>query len=505
MNPHFQRQESADWLMPTKVYARLDHVEVADPHNQTILLAFDTVDAQWLADRARFDERFDMDNADNAVVALAARPLSPSARGQGQSPFESARLFRIEIEHQPGARLFGPHQPSFFDTGQVGDGSAELEAAWFILELNHDGTTPAQVYPALFASPQGALVKGTMPSPQQGKALSAIFSLASLPSITTFDLEKKLSVAVADLLAVYDVGQGNSNALLKSASPHAWPTLYYDLGAGVYRNQHTTPSNLVFCFSVKPPIVLSHWDADHWAGAYATSVGGAYPARLQNWYAPIQTIGPVHTAFAHDVIAAGGTMSTYSPVGGAIGTSTLTASRVLRFMLGTGSDRNNTGIVVSIEDNSSTPKRSWLLTGDCDYAHFITPLNPNPPVGLVAPHHGATLASGTQAPAPVLLQDGYRRLVYSFGAGNRHGRTQHPTAAGMQLHSLLPGWNHNSWNPTTPGLCVAGGDVLATEMHGMGGTPGTQLGGCLIGWDSASQSVSAPCMPRSCTTSPIQA
>lgn len=509
MNRHFQRDQPADWQLPAKVYARLDHVERTARGMWDLLLAFDAVDAQWLVDRARVDARFDLGAPDRALAALAAHPIEPPLRGQGRSPFEDAPLYRIEIEHRIGDPLFDYGQPDFVDTGDSSSGLGALEAAWFVFELNTieiAGGTASNVYPALFAQPASAYVKGTMPSVQQGKALSSIFSLAALPTITTSRLEQALSVAVADLLAVYDVGQGNSNALLEEGKGYAAPTLYYDLGAGVYRNQHTTPANLVFCFTHKPPILLSHWDADHWAGTYASSVGGNYPALLRDWYAPMQTVGPVHVAFAHDIISAGGSMSTYLPAAGALGSSTLRSAQTLRFAVGSGSDRNNTGIVVAVEDDSLHPRRSWILTGDCDYGYFVSHLTPDPPVGLVAPHHGADLASATQAPAPVVLTNGYCRLMYSFGAGNKHGAKQHPTAAGMQLHAS-PGWNHGAWSPVTPGLCVAGADVLETEIHGTGGLPGTARGGCLVGWGQVPSPVSAQCAKStpSCTISPIQA
>lgn len=507
MNSHFLRDDQRDWRMPARVFARLDHVERPNPGDWTILLAFDAVDAEWLRYRGLVDERFNLDAPDDAIAALRRRPLAPSSPGQGPGPFEDAPLYRIEIEHALGHSLFGYGQPDFVDTGKADSGLGALEAAWFVLDVSLQQLAEgarASVYPSLFSLPTIAYVKGTMPSVQQGKALSGIFSLASLPAITTAQLEQKLAVASADLLAAYDVGQGNSNALLVEHLQIASPTIYYDLGAGVYRNQHTTPIGLVFCFTRTPPILLSHWDADHWAGAYANSVGGTYPALGQNWYAPLQTVGPVHVAFAHDVFTGGGSMSTYAPLSGVIGTSTLGTTQTLRFICGSGSDWNNTGIVVAVEDDVLQPGRSWILTGDCDYDFFMNQLNPLSPVGLVAPHHGADLASGVNAPAPVALNNGYRRLVYSFGAGNKHGKKQHPTAIGMQLHST-PGWSHGSWSPATPGLCVAGADVLHTEVHGTAGLPGTPLGGCLVGWDAVPPPVSPPCSSTGCSISPVQA
>lgn len=514
MNPHFKRDYPDDWRMPSRVYARLDHVELPSASvSGKMLLAFDSVDAQWLVDRARVDERFDLDKPDFALVAQAARPLQASGPGLGPSLFETVPLYRIEVEHQLGLTLFDYGHPDFVDTGRQDSGLAALEDIWFILDLFLEGmgnASPALVYPGLFAQPRSAFVtgtalQGTMPSVQRGRALSGIFSLANLPVLATSSLQHVLSVGVADLLAVYDVGQGNSNALLEEHLGRPAPRLYYDLGAGVYRNKHTTPAVLQFCFTNRPPIVLSHWDADHWAGAFANSFGGTYPALQQNWYAPMQKVGPVHVAFAHQLISSGGTMHTYTAVPGTIGICGLATNRTLRFTLGSGTDRNNTGFVLAVEDNTLQPRRSWLLTGDCDYVYFMGHLNPNPPVGLVAPHHGADLVGGMNAPAPVVLQNSYCRLMYSFGAGNKHGKKRHPTAKGMQLHAAS-GWHHGAWSPATPGDCVAGNDVLATEMHGFGAGSGAQLGGCLIGWNQVPSPISPPCAASapSCTVSPIQ-
>ena len=54
----------------------------------------------------------------------------------------------------------------------------------------------------------------------------------------------------ADAAAVYDVGQGNANALLESSG---MPVLYYDLGGGVLGNRHTFPSPSATCTSTGIP------------------------------------------------------------------------------------------------------------------------------------------------------------------------------------------------------------------------------------------------------------
>jgi hypothetical protein len=141
------------------------------------------------------------------------------------------------------------------------------------------------------------------------------------------------------------------------------------------------------------------------------------------------------------------------------------------------------------------PARSWILTGDCDYLHFIDELKPLPPVGMVAPHHGADLDSNSPIPKPPSNVN-YKRLAYSFGPGNKHGRNavQHPTPQGVMLHNGAD-WDHNHWSLVTPGFTTPGGDILATCEH----APGTSRGGALIGWSKPPMGLHAPCGGWKCS------
>ncbi|CAM2957624.1 hypothetical protein [Pseudomonas fluorescens] len=501
MNTHFRRAEHPNEeypsnLIPHLAYACFDHLEV-DTVARTVLLAFDLVDAQWLDVQGMQNPLLNADQPDGVDEAWKLRRQFSKRRSQ--SPFESMPIFRLEIELPDGQRLFDlPPLPSANDPRALRVMAADLERMWFEVEIqNHRGPSlmVAQLYPGLFANAVSVYVKGKMPPKQKAKGLSAVFSLAHLPTISTRHLAMELSSATADLLAVYDVGQGNANALV-STRPFGVPTHYYDLGAGVYRNKHTTPYPLAFCFTQKPPIILSHWDADHWAGAYAVTHNNKNPALTCTWIAPLQVVGPLHIAFAHDVISKGGEFFIYSPPPGEIGIATLPQQRRIRFMRGGGRDRNGTGIVLTVEEPSNIPARSWLLTGDCDYLHFVDELKPLPPVGLVAPHHGADLDSKSPIPkAPTGV--GYKRLVYSFGPGNRHGKTppvQHPTTKGVTLHNSAD-WDHNRWSLLTPGTHAPGGDILATCEH----APGTSRGGALIGWDRPPKRLIAPCGGGGCS------
>ena len=515
MNRHFQRDFDDRVNLPPSVFGRVDHVVTSGPPANIVLIAVDAIDVKWLNDRAKQDPRFDIDSPIKAAAAWKHQgfqtPNTPSI-------FESAPLFRIEVELDAGTNPFGlPFLPDY-DRVNANTGMQALEGAWFrfeVSESNLQGFTPALIYPGLFAPPISAFVQGMMPTPVHANALAGIFSLQHFPKISGASLQATLNGTIADALAVYDVGQGNANALLKSnssASCHPLPSLYFDLGAGVYRNKHTTPTPLLFCFTLHPPILLSHWDADHWAGAYATgvSIPPTYPALLRTWIAPLQTVGPLHIAFANDIIAQGGSLFIYNPPPGTVETVALSKKTELRLAFGTGSGRNDTGIVVAVENRNLNPGRTWLLTGDCNYTNIEPLVVPTNPIAVVVPHHGANFNGGVAAPNPFRGVDGYCRLLYSFGPDNAHGATgvRHPTLNSATLN-IGAGWDHGTWHLPTPADNDpnAVDNVRATARHTVAGAPGANLGSILVGWNGLPAVFNPPCdvsVRIKCTTTPVQ-
>lgn len=515
MNRHFRKFEERSSDLPPAGYATVDHVEVS-PRGD-VIIALDAVGSDWFESSAFWQQDGSSDYRHQKMVE---KMLTPSRRA---NPFEDASLYRVEIMLSPsdGAAYNHPlGYPLAADYESKGDPNGwyqSFERAWFHLSFSRtpmSGAMPASVYSSLFAPPITAYVKGTMPSPKARKLLPKAFSFAHLPRKSESFLTSRLRAVHADLLAVYDVGQGNCNAFLRNVAPSAFPTLYYDLGAGVYRNSFTTPANLIFCFSLVDTIVLSHWDADHWAGAYAMMVpsstgtpgAGTYPALSKTWLAPEQKAGPVHLAFAYDIVANGGDVFIYKPITNSPVSVNIPSFRQLTVTLGKGGDRNNTGIILMTEDESVFPSKRWLLTGDCDYTYIDVSQTGERLVGLVAPHHGATLGRRSSAPKPD--NRGYCRLAYSFGSDNKHGKnTRHPTKDGADLHRVA-GWDHGAWKLNEPGDCQAGANVLHTERHtkaGIGGVPG-QLGGAVIAWNSASAiPICAPCGGVNCSTPVTQA
>lgn len=75
----------------------------------------------------------------------------------------------------------------------------------------------------------------------------------------------KVSAGLNASVAVFDVGQGNCNAILDNSGV---PALYFDYGRPLSMNAHTAPAATPkFYIGPDVPIVLSHWDFDHWGAA----------------------------------------------------------------------------------------------------------------------------------------------------------------------------------------------------------------------------------------------
>jgi hypothetical protein len=222
-------------------------------------------------------------------------------------------------------------------------------------------------------------------------------------------------------LAVYDVGQGNCNAVVNDAG---MPFLYFDLGTAWGFNSKTRPKTINFCFSAEPAIVLSHWDQDHWFAV-------RYDPRAldRKWIVPQQQLRPSHAKLAAELLAKGNLLVCPPNFG----------SIPLPFMPGqliecTGSTMNDSGIALQIhftERSHERPQRRKRFTvvaaGDAAFRYV--------PVGgfdsFVAPHHGAFLK-----PKDVPKAAGASKYAVSYGSNNTYG---HPTSS-MERQYRSSGW-----------------------------------------------------------------
>src|SRR5229473_4093727 len=241
------------------------------------------------------------------------------------------------------------------------------EQAWLEVQLGPTGT-PATLFADLDgpAFPVAILDIKRLPW-ARAKQLAESIGLGFAHDAPRDVISAALSGRASSYLAVYDVGQGNCNALCDSA-----PTWYFDFGGGCLWNARTYPVPLRFCFKYNPPIVLSHWDFDHWFSAAKND-----RAKAALWIVPRQTIGPRTWKFAAELYLKGSFR-----VWGGIDRVAVPDGEIVR-CTGPESDKNSSGLAAVVSLKAGT----GLLPGDAAYSRI--PKCPNTLSALVAMHHGS--------------------------------------------------------------------------------------------------------------------
>lgn len=454
MNPYFFEGDGRrDY--PARSYAKLEQIEPPNAEGEgDILFAFDAVDADWRGFEP--GEIFSLDaEGDERRSRFWAQRFAGGARGDTDEPdpFDKLPMYRIELtlpRHDMMAeKLLG------FDN------------RWLEIELGADQGPEVDVFGGLFTEPVPARMTH-MPQPAPHAAiLDRLFDMDDWPDASEDELTRALAFRCRiEQLLVFDVGQGSANALVCQCGI---PLGYFDVGCGVYRNMKTRPPTVSFCTCEPPVVILSHWDADHWAGAMTDR-----KLLAMTWITPRQSISTTHKALGNYILKAGGRLLIIPPTLPSLAWHSPSQSLELRRC--TGTDRNGSGLALIAADHDE--QRAWLLTGDAGY-QFIPPPLPGNLSAIVVPHHGADMGAASSPPAYSHLP--YSRLAYSFGPGNAHGRTSvsHPTAPAVAAH-VASGWPHGLWMPPPPALQPAGAPVVATASHGS-----THHGGIAIGWSAA--------------------
>jgi hypothetical protein len=231
---------------------------------------------------------------------------------------------------------------------------------------------------------------------------------------------------------VFDVGQGDCIGLLDQ---NGEVCCYVDYGGALDHpdkgNPANTPKRLpaVDANGNDIPIVLTHWDKDHFYSAYK----GNTQARRCAWIAPRQWAAPFSVRFAANLPnaqcwpeSAGDTAYRF-----VAGTQVVEVRKCAAFRKSDRKqDRNTSGLAVAVIDETNGEDRAviMLLPGDC---HFdgIPNLPAAPLRAIVAYHHGSHV-DWSAATAPVISSRAKRiNMVYSYGASNTYG---HPDRANYQ-------------------------------------------------------------------------
>lgn len=391
--------------LPGRVYARVDRTEAREDGGARVL--YESIDADW------FDE-----------VGEGIRWL-----GDGEIAAEVDE--RISVLEEERSR------------GELDEG---LEGTWAEFAFGSDGREIEQ-YMNLFAAPLTRNVDHTRTlDAATERVLVDKVGLQHLPDGDPAEIERLLALAERpEAAAVYDVGQGSSNALLRGG----FPRLYFDLGGGALRDTRTFPQAFTrFCATEGPPILLSHWDWDHWSSARRD------PRMLERvWIVPRHDdqIGAVHTRFLGELHARGSVIVWPRDLP-SISVDGLTVWQCT----GRAKDHNDSGLALIAEADPSHEGSRMLFPGDASY-RFV-PEADGEFTSVVIPHHGGRTRKG-DIPASDGSDPG--RLVFSYGAGNSFwhpfadvGR-EHAKIWKKRLHTAARGPRglghvHLYWNETDP-------------------------------------------------------
>jgi beta-lactamase superfamily II metal-dependent hydrolase len=162
------------------------------------------------------------------------------------------------------------------------------------------------------------------------------------------------------------------------------------------------------------PIILSHWDWDHWSSV------SRFPSLLESdWIAPLPPEKPIQQALAWILLGLG-RLSLWLP-----GQPDRYRAKNLLLERCTGKTTNDSGIAVTLLGGSRQSKRC-LLPGDAGYQHIPSVLAGARFNALSMTHHGGRLHSKL-VPTP-------RRgaiAACSVGAGNSY---KHPFWETVEAH-----------------------------------------------------------------------
>jgi hypothetical protein len=409
--------------LPEVLYGVLDQAEILD--DGSVVLMFGTVAGDWLQ----------MQLASGAPV-----PLTGATSTQF---FISMPLYLLEVRYD-ATDLIAIGGPTLF--GTLIDGVLQdLEGIWVRIALAAGGR-PAALFDNLFGPAINVGVVAIEPAElEAGQFLNSLDPLdpaTGVPDATEQDIENALlSSSTFDEIAVYDVGQGSANGLISNQEV----VCYFDFGGGAAPNTFTFPPALAsFCQCNSPPIILSHWDHDHWS-----SEGRDTRVHAQTWIVPRQTSNntkraPHHSSLIKAIQAAGGTILVWP--------SGLNSKRIgqLEISLCTGSAKNTSGLALTVHPPSGVAGLPVLMPADAGYDDLRVVPTSGQHDAILCPHHGGR-SNSPKIPKPP--SGAYQRLIYSYGPSNTY---KHPLLNTYDPHHLADWFDNRTGvsKPTPPPYIV---------------------------------------------------
>ena len=229
--------------------------------------------------------------------------------------------------------------------------------------------------------------------------------------VEKFFLDIDMPSREGKFVAVYNVGQGNCNAIVTESN---MPFVYYDVGGGCFQNKRTYPTHFKLCTSHQPLIILSHWDSDHLITAF-------YDPALLNlkWLAPKQPLNNTTFKIAHALNQAGNLTLWNNN----INYIDFSSHRVVKNS-GNPNHKNNSGLSLYVNYEMDN---YVILPGDAAFYKIGNMPNGCKLIGLVASHHGSrsSISGIPIANHPFML-------AYSVGFGNTF---RHPNRSATRAYA----------------------------------------------------------------------
>ncbi|HTV87149.1 MAG TPA: hypothetical protein VME63_17250 [Dyella sp.] len=264
------------------------------------------------------------------------------------------------------------------------------------------------------------------------------------------------SVTGINGVRVFDVGQGDCVGL-RDQNDDVF--CYVDYGGNEYHPDNGTPSRTATRLPVKPgasylPIILTHWDKDHYWSANKKNPS----AQQCEWLVPRQWVSPQAARFAAKLPNAKcwpesiGDQAKSFAVGADFA---IDIRKCAAFPAHTNrEDRNHSGLAIVLIRHPSSDATHMLLPGDCAFDRI-----PNLPANLslcaiTAYHHGASTDWRTATETTLTNAVASTHMVYSYGTHppgttNHYG---HPNRANYQI----PKHNWDTQATTTDEVRSAG-------------------------------------------------
>lgn len=412
--PQLRKRDLPDFL-----FGVLDQAEISD--DGSVVLMFGTVAGDWLQAQ---------------LAAGATVPLAPAASTQF---YVSIPLYLLEIRYAP-TDVTAIGGPAPFWTS-IEKALLDLEGIWVRIALASGGR-PAALFDNLFGPAIDVGVVSIEPAaPDAEQFLNSLDPLdpaTGVPDATEQEIENVLlPSSTFDEIAVYDVGQGSSNGLISNQEV----VCYFDFGGGAAPNTFTFPAALAsFCQCNRPPIILSHWDHDHWS-----SEGRDTRVHTQTWIVPRQASSstkraPHHSSLIKAIQAAGGTILVWP--------SGLTKKRIgqLEISLCTGTSKNTSGLALEVHPPSGVSALPVLMPADAGYDDLRVVPKSGQHDAILCPHHGGR-SNSPNIPKPPTGP--YQRLIYSYGPSNTY---KHPLFKTYDPHHLADWFDDRTGvsKPTPP-------------------------------------------------------